>query len=363
MKANILIFCPYGISPNKGGIERVTDTLVREFMKAGHQVVVLSAHDTAEESNSAALHYVTRKTGNEEWILEIIRKHDIRVIIDQGADLSHYCPKPSLPAEVKVVRVMHDSKYAMYRRLQMNVLRKWHWRRVVTKGMRCDYAMADRIVVFVEPFKEEFRFFCPYAKDEKFAVIPNFNSYENPRPVRKEKTLLWVGRQSEWHKRTSDMLEIWSRLEDRFPDWSLDILGDGPDHEAVRRRYDALGLKRCRLRGNEDPKPYYEKASVFCMTSAFESFGMVLTEAMQHGCVPVAYDSYTAVRFIVHDGKDGLLVKPFDVDEYAEKLARLMTDGTERDRLAAAAVESVKQYDASNVFPKWIELIEELCRG
>lgn len=362
MKQNILFFCPREVNATMGGIERVTDTLARYLLKTGYGVVFLSVEHTCDKEYACvAPQYFTREAGNEEWVLEIVRKHDIRLVINQLGFFS-YCPKLSLPATVKVVTVMHDSYYAMYRRLQLKCLRKWNWRRVVTKSMRHTYDQSDKIVLFVEPFKDEFRFFCPYAKDEKFAIIPNYNSYDNPRPARKEKKLLWVGRHAEWHKRTSDMLEIWSRLEDRFPEWSLDILGDGPDGAAVRKRYEALDLKRCRLCGNQNPRPFYETASIFCMTSAFESFGMVVTEAMQHGCVPVAYDSYTAVRFIVRDGEDGMLVKPFDMDEYADKLARLMSDDEQRERLAAAAMESVRQYDAENVFPKWIELIESLCR-
>ena len=176
----------------------------------------------------------------------------------------------------------------------------------------------------------------------------------------KEKVVVWVGRHSEWHKRTTDILKIWSKIEKKFPDWKLYILGDGPDGDKVKQLYSSLSLKNCDICGVVDPKPFYEKASILCVTSAFESFGMILTEGMQYGCVPITYDSYTAVRYIINDGRDGILVTPFDLDEYAEKLAHLMENEDLCQRLSNAAIESVKQFDAENVMPKWLELIESI---
>ena len=361
MKPNILFFCPREVNVAMGGIERVTDTMARHLIKEEYRVVVMSVERTCEkEYDCVAPQYFTQGSGNEQLILEVIRQHNITVVINQMGFFS-YCSKSALPATVKVITVMHDSYYAMYSRLQFNFLRKWNWKRLISKSLRNTYDQSDKIVVFVPPFIDEYRFFCPYAEDEKFVVIPNFNSFENPRPVQKDKKLVWVGRHAEWNKRTTDMLKIWSVLEPKFPEWSIDILGDGPDGDNVRKLHKKLNLQRCRLCGTKDPRPYYEKASFVCMTSAFESFGMVLTEGMQHGCVPVAYDSYTAVRYIIHDGTDGLLVQPFNTEEYANKLARLMENDKERERMSVAARESVKQYDVTNVLPKWIELIENQC--
>lgn len=360
MKQNILFFCPNDVKATAGGIERVTDRLARLLIRDGYNVVFMAANRRLDmDYTSVAPQYFTRDDNNKQWILEIIHRHDISLVINQMGFFS-YCRKSSLPTSVKVITVMHDSYYAMYQRLQLKFLRKWNWKRVITKSMRSIYDQSDKIVLFVPPFKDEYRFFCPCAKDDKFAVIPNFNSYETPQPVPKENRLVWVGRHSEWPKRTTDMLRIWSKLEPEFPEWSIDILGDGPDGDGVRALHKKLNLKRCHLRGEKDPTPYYERASVVCMTSAFESFGMVLTEGMQHGCVPVAYDSYTAVRYIIHDGKDGVLVTPFDTDEYANKLARMMADDQKRKRMSAAARESVRQFDAEKVFLQWIDLIESV---
>lgn len=357
---NILFFCPREVNVTMGGIERVTDSLARYLIRNGYNVVFMSVeHTSGKEYECVAPQYFTKSDGNERWILEIINKHQIDVVINQMGFFT-YCPKESLPQQVKVVTVMHDSYYAMYPHLNLNFFRTWNWKHVMKKSLKQTYDQSDKVVVFVPEFRDEYRFFCPYAKDDKFVIIPNFNSFDNVNAVKKEKKLLWVGRHAQTNKRTNDMIDIWKKLENRFPDWSLDVLGDGPDGDSVRAHLAKKNLSRCYLRGVQNPKPYYESASIVCVTSAYESWCMTLTEGMQHGCVPMAYDSYTAVRHIIHDGKDGLLVTPFDVEEYADKLARLMENEEQRNRLSAAAVESVKQYDAENVMPKWIELLESL---
>lgn len=53
-----------------------------------------------------------------------------------------------------------------------------------------------------------------------------------------------------------------------------------------------LNLKNISFEGFQEPEPYYARSSLFCLTSTFEGFGLVLAEAMQHGCVPLAFDSY-----------------------------------------------------------------------
>lgn len=59
------------------------------------------------------------------------------------------------------------------------------------------------------------------------------------------------------------------------------------------------------------------------MTSDYEGFGMVLTEGMAFGCVPLAFNSFPSLRDIVDEGRDGFIIPPFDIDAYAEQCAFL----------------------------------------
>lgn len=44
---------------------------------------------------------------------------------------------------------------------------------------------------------------------------------------------------------------------------------------------------------------YYKKASIFCHTSLSESFGLVLAEAVNWGCVPITFDDFPACQDII----------------------------------------------------------------
>ena len=121
MKQNILIFSPREVNATKGGIERVSETLAKNLMLNGYGVVFMSVERTGNQDyHCVAPQYFTRDSDNVQWILEIVRKHDIRLIINQMSFFK-YCPKSSLPDYIKVVTVMHDSYYAMYQRLELHI--------------------------------------------------------------------------------------------------------------------------------------------------------------------------------------------------------------------------------------------------
>lgn len=122
-----------------------------------------------------------------------------------------------------------------------------------------------------------------------------------------------------------------------------------------------LGLERVSFEGFCAPAPYYRDAAIFCMTSAFEGFPMVLLEAAAFGCVPVAFDSYAAVRDIIDDGENGVLVSAFDLDAYTETLAQLMRDDALRERLALAARGRVAEFSPDKIAARWEALFAEIA--
>lgn len=60
------------------------------------------------------------------------------------------------------------------------------------------------------------------------------------------------------------------------------------------------------------------------MASNSEGFGMVLVEAQQYGCVPVALDSFSAVHDIIENGRNGVLVEDSNREKYGKELLELI---------------------------------------
>ena len=80
---------------------------------------------------------------------------------------------------------------------------------------------------------------------------------------------------------------------------------------------------------------------------------MALTEGMQYGCVPVAFDSYASASDIIDDGVNGILVTPFKIKELSGALYKLANDEALLRQYAKAAYEKTFQYDVSVVADKW----------
>jgi glycosyltransferase involved in cell wall biosynthesis len=106
------------------------------------------------------------------------------------------------------------------------------------------------------------------------------------------------------------------------------IVGDGPLRARVP---EAVGFVPPSELG-----AYYERASVVCVPSRREGYGMAAREAMAYGR-PVVATGVGGLRDAVEDGVTGLLVTPHNAVALREALSRLLADGPARVRLGVAA--------------------------
>jgi glycosyltransferase involved in cell wall biosynthesis len=101
-------------------------------------------------------------------------------------------------------------------------------------------------------------------------------------------------------------------------------------------------------------------SSIFALSSRVEGFPMVLLEAMAVGLPVVSFDCPTGPREIVEDGRNGLLVRPGDVDALAVALNTLIEDEGFRKRCSAGALETAERYSQDVIGARWERLIEDL---
>lgn len=177
------------------------------------------------------------------------------------------------------------------------------------------------------------------------------------------KRIISIGRYA-YEKGNDLLLRAWAIVQNSCDDWILDVYGMG-EREPYRQLMSELGIddSRCHLYGSlEDVKEQYLSSSVFALPSRFEGFGLVIIEAMSCGLPVVSFNCENGPRNIITDGQDGCLVTPFDVEEYANKLLKLIHDEDYRQQMGINAYQASRRYAIENIAIQWKDLFDELMR-
>ena len=158
-------------------------------------------------------------------------------------------------------------------------------------------------------------------------------------------------------KNVSTLLDALARLP--F-DVRLRLVGTGPELAVLTRRAEALGVAaRVDFLGHlsfEALANEYRSASLFCLPSRQEGFGIVFLEAMAAG-LPIVASRAAAIPETVADGICGTLVEPGDAPALAGAIAALFADPVEARRLGEGGRDRVRAYDAPRVARRFAEAI------
>ena len=390
----ILFFSYFGFNPKNGGVERVSNLLAKEFILRGHEVFFITKRPGEAESSYEPLveevflphtnKICTKKSA--DFFVEYVKERNIDIIICQHPEwdnISPYLAKQNTKA--KLLYVLHLNPYAYSLKIEDTTLSlcsfersplklcKWLIR-VVFKKQKQERNnrrmgklltrlsnMGDGLVFLAPQYVNSALSISGALDSKKLFAIENPNTYAEDDIVElpKENTLLFVGRLSR-EKKPEKALLLWKRLQSRFPSWNLKFVGGGCLKESLEELNDKWKLERCSIEGRQDPAPYYSKAKILLLTSDFEGFPMVIMEAMQHGVVPVAFNSFEALEDIIEDGVTGLEVKPYDLDEFENKLVSLMEDENKLAAMSSAAKISVRKLNVSAIVDKWFQLFRKI---
>ncbi len=214
----------------------------------------------------------------------------------------------------------------------------------------------DRMVVLTEDAKND------WPELSNILLIPDPIPFKIDRvSTLTSKRVVSIGRYA-YEKGNDLLLKAWAKVEKSCTDWTLDIYGMGNQvtYRALIRELD-IDEARCHLHGSlTDVKEVYLDGSVFTLPSRFEGFGLVIIEAMACGVPVVAFDCENGPRNIISNNQDGILVRPFDIDEYADSLICLMKDDQLRFQMGNRACKSSKRYSVESVAQQWKDLFEKL---
>ena len=390
---NILFYSPFDVSPEKGGTERITISVSEALRQMyGHKcflaygVEIDGKYEKAYFDGRVKIPY----DANIELLKDAITNFEIDVVIIQGA--FNLVPKfrncIGKDSHIRILFVhhfepgwerffftIHDAvgdvresrTLKEFLRKTMKVIFYRHFKakhdRKVSLYYKRAYDNADNIVLLSKNFFKMFQKECGAPNCDKMIAIPNMLSFDffadDDCVQKKEKMVLIVSRLEETQKRISLALDVWDcvKKNDCAKGWSLHVLGGGRDENFYKRMVKKNKIPDVFFHGVVDPREMYLKASLFMMTSRSEGWGLTLTEAMQYGVVPIAFDSYASLHDIIVNGENGYVVLDGCVREYANILLDLMNDSKRRMRLAHNAVALSGRFSPDEIVPMWNDLL------
>jgi glycosyltransferase involved in cell wall biosynthesis len=144
-----------------------------------------------------------------------------------------------------------------------------------------------------------------------------------------------------------------------YPDWTLQIVGDGPAEKALVAQARDLGVAdRVVFHGLlKDPIPLLTQSRIFALPSRFEGTPNALLEAMASGMACVVSDASPGPLRLIEHGTNGLVVKVEDPEDLATALGLLARDPLLIEQFGKAAREGIKEFQIDRVAADWERLL------
>lgn len=158
------------------------------------------------------------------------------------------------------------------------------------------------------------------------------------------------------------LIEIWTIVSSKHPNWLLDIFGEGEMYDKLIMLIQSNNIKSVKIhKATSDISIEYANSSICAVTSYVEGFSLVILEAMKHGVPCIAFDCPFGPSSIIKDEECGFLINDGDIKLFAEKLCNLIENYELRKHLSQESIERAKQFDVDRIMNQWKDLYENLC--
>lgn len=215
----------------------------------------------------------------------------------------------------------------------------------------------DYLVLVSEELQE---FYSKIVKPKCIHIPNSLDEYPKEMSSLEENNIISVGRLSK-EKGFLDLIDVYALLNEVYPNWKLNIIGDGTERTKIEEKITKLNLKdKVILHGYQDKKYINEilsHSSIYVMPSYTESFGIVLLEAFSYGIPCISFEN-SGSKEIISNNWDGYLIKERNKEQMAKKICELIKDKNRRIIMGDNGYKKSLKYDIKEIIKKWIDLIE-----
>lgn len=371
-----IIYC-IACTCHSGGMERVLTNKANYLARHGYEIVVVTTDQRGkqpffplepsirsidlginyDENNGKSflnklLHYPFKQCRHKKRLKAVLMEERPDVTVSMFNNDAGFIPGIK-DGSAKVLEI-HFSKFKrlQYGRKGLWKLADW-WR---SKQDEKTVRKFDRFVVLTEEDK------AYWGNLPNIMVIPNaISGIPAGTALLANKRVIAVGRYT-FQKGFERLVDAWHLLASRFPDWKLDIIGDGEERPLLEQRIRSYGLERqvTLTRPTQEIGKVYQEASILASSSRYEGLPMVLLEAQAFGLPIVAFQCKCGPKDIVSDGINGYLVPEGDIAGMSQRLEILMKDEALRKRMGLKAKESALRFNEEVIMKKWMYTFQTL---
>ncbi len=235
--------------------------------------------------------------------------------------VSQYCRKRGI--KFVLWQGMYENYPETYKRMIQYVF-DWTLLKVLRKNTRYCIAKTTAAAGYLSSKKFPEARVIPVGLELSNFRAENKIDYREQFQIKpEEKILLYVGKVEE-RRKPLFCLDVYKELKSRHPNWRLIYVGKGPLAEEVRQcavEQNIQGVDFVEQIPQKNLPSLYEISDFFILPTRYEIFGMVLLEAMYFGTPVITYWAAGPLDVITH-GKDGLLMKDFDVSKWADAIEK-----------------------------------------
>lgn len=205
----------------------------------------------------------------------------------------------------------------------------------------------------------------PKSIQDRSVVIHNpvpikYNDYELPKV--RNKVIVNVGRLHE-QKNQKLLINAFSKINNTYPDYTLEIYGDGELKQQLKTHIKKLGLQeKVFLMGTT--QKIFDKivnASIFVLSSDYEGMPNALMEAMALGIPSISTDCKPGgARELIENQQNGLLVKRDSVEELASAIQYMIENKNKAHKMGRKSKKICNTNSIDIIINKWNSYITQL---
>lgn len=179
------------------------------------------------------------------------------------------------------------------------------------------------------------------------------------RAIGGDKNIVCVARLDLRQKRQDLLIDAFNLISDRYPEYTLQLYGDGADYDDKVLREKALGNPRIHFMGpTRNIVGAIQCATMTVLSSDFEGIPNALLESMSLGVPSVATDCTPGgAAMLIRNHENGILVPRNDAKALAIAMEYVITHPVDAEKMGKNAQEVNNLYSESEIANKWISLI------